>query len=204
MLLFAHAGLGLGAALVAASINLKDDPYTEVRLAPPEPLLRRVHHVNARLLGALHSLQRFIDIRLLLLATMLPDVIDKPLSLILGNGRTYSHTSLFLLALAVLGAVLFWVRRQTWGFGLALGVFSHLLLDFMWRDPRTLLWPLAGASLPREQIETWAMVAGWLKALTSSWVVGLPDLLGLALLFWVGYLLFLRCQLVSLLVRGRI
>ncbi len=204
MLLFAHAGLGLGAALLAADYYIRADPYAEATLAPAQPFYQRVHRFNTRLLGELTSLQRFFDIRLLLLAALLPDIIDKPLSLLLGNGRAYSHTLLFLLALTVLGAVIFAAGRKTWGFGFALGVLSHLLLDFMWRDPRTLLWPLAGAALPRGQVEVAATVMGWLKAPTSSWLVGLPDLLGLAILFWVGYLLFLRCQLVPLLARGRI
>lgn len=54
---------------------------------------------------------RLVDYRLVLIGSMLPDIIDKPLGIAfpaaLGSGRTVAHTFLFLFLLFCAGAVLY-------------------------------------------------------------------------------------------------
>jgi hypothetical protein len=57
---------------------------------------------------------------------ILPDLVDKPLSLLgIGGGRYVGHTLLF--SVLVVAAFLFWKRK--YGLAALLGLTSHLLLD---------------------------------------------------------------------------
>lgn len=102
--------------------------------------------------GAARFLRR-LDYRLVLLGSMLPDIIDKPLGIYLfpdtfGSGRIFAHTLLFLLALGAIGT---WRYRRYAAVGvltLALGTFMHLVLDGIWRSPETLFWPAYGMDFP--------------------------------------------------------
>ncbi len=89
------------------------------------------------------KLKKNIDYAFLVIGSLLPDIIDKPLGNIilndvLDNGRIIGHTLLFAFVLASIGL---YKRRVIY---LAAGAFVHLLLDRMWGDPKTLLWPLLG------------------------------------------------------------
>ncbi|WP_418888745.1 metal-dependent hydrolase [Methanothrix soehngenii] len=68
----------------------------------------------------------------LALGSILPDIIDKPLGLLLfgtpNMGRTFAHTLLFLLILGAISLRLRDIRLAS----LTWGVFIHLILDSMW------------------------------------------------------------------------
>lgn len=82
-----------------------------------------------------------IDYRLVLLGTILPDLIDKPLGALLGlETRLVGHTLIFLLAILALSRVPRMPGLQWVGFGVA----THLLLDQIWNEPHVVLWPFAG------------------------------------------------------------
>jgi len=89
----------------------------------------------------------------LVLGAILPDIIDKPLGhLLLANtldyGRIYAHSMLFLIAILLVAAVLWKARSSPVMAILGLGVATHLVLDSMWEDPVTLMWPLLGPFQP--------------------------------------------------------
>jgi membrane-bound metal-dependent hydrolase YbcI (DUF457 family) len=75
---------------------------------------------------------------------MLSDIIDKPLGLVIfgtpAMGRTVAHTFLFLLIITLLAIYFHDLRIAS----ISVGVYAHLILDFMWRSPVTLFWPLLG------------------------------------------------------------
>lgn len=129
-----------------------------------------------------------MDLRVLALGAVLPDLIDKPIGSILfteyfGTGRIYAHTLLF--AAAVLAGVMIVTRRGTttrkrW-MALPIGVFFHLLLD-MPLDAGTLWWPMLGLEFPSFAKGAFVDLVAYL--LTSPWVV-VQELLGL------GYLISL-------------
>ena len=82
-----------------------------------------------------------VDYRLILLGSVLPDLIDKPLGIALGlETRIYGHTFVFLAAVLALGFVPRWASLRLLGFGAA----THLLLDRIWDMPRIVLWPAYG------------------------------------------------------------
>jgi len=110
--------------------------------------------------------RRGLPLAPILLGTLLPDALDKPLyyGLSLATGRhgpelgmiagtrSFGHTLLFTAALGLAAAA----RRSKILAALALGCATHLLLDltsdyFEWgiqRSIKTLLWPLMGWQFP--------------------------------------------------------
>jgi len=172
MLLLAHTGISVGAAYLleqAAKFRVKSHAKTEGRQAADT-----VHPVK-------------VDYRFILLGSMLPDLIDKPLGLFilpgLQNLRTFSHTLLFLF-LIICAAV--WVYRKqnaAWGLFMAFGVLAHFLLDAMWLEPSTLLWPLLGFTFikyPGMDLDAWLKML--LYGLTANPEVYIPEAMGLIIL----------------------
>ena len=88
-----------------------------------------------------------LDDRALIVGSILPDIVDKPLALfiaptLVGHSlRNYGHTLIFaILVLGVAIAVAMLMKRQ-WPVVLALASAGHLFLDMMWYSHRILLWP---------------------------------------------------------------
>lgn len=129
-----------------------------------------------------------MDMRVLVLGAVLPDLIDKPLGSVLftgyfGTGRIYGHTLLFAAAVLVLVMVV--TRRgsparKRW-MALPIGVLLHLLLD-MPIDPVTLWWPVLGLEFPSFAE---GRLVDLIVYLLKSPVVVIQELLGL------GYLIAL-------------
>ena len=126
------------------------------------------------------------DARFVLLGSILPDVIDKPVGLfffrdIFSNGRIFSHTLIFVVLLSLVGLALYRTKRKQWGIVVAFGVFIHLLLDQMWLNPQTLLWPIYGFTFERADLTNWAQ--NILSSLLSHPAVYVPEIAGGAILF---------------------
>src|SRR4030042_5426408 len=116
MLIFAHAGIALGAATLVAGVANKKQSSHNTKIS------------------WFASLSRYVDIRILLVGSLLPDIIDKPVwqyffRETFSNGRIFSHTLLFFLVLAIAGYYLYRRYRQVWLLTLAAGAFSPLVPD---------------------------------------------------------------------------
>jgi hypothetical protein len=120
MLLFAHVGIALGGALVVDRIQQtvvgRRSLTTSQAVVLPhgkmsapvnaedgQNLASRTTAHNDKLAGHF----RF-DYRFVLVGSMLPDIIDKPLGQLvlrnlMSNGRIFSHTLLFLLLICLAG-----------------------------------------------------------------------------------------------------
>ncbi|HJO81563.1 MAG: metal-dependent hydrolase [SAR202 cluster bacterium] len=123
LFVFGHVGLTIGAAYGS-------------RLAASRWTKRRIGQA--------------IDYRVIVVGSMLPDLIDKPLGLWIapdlvdGSLRSIGHTLIFAIALLIAGAA-FW--RAERGAGVALFAASsagHVVLDLTWRTESILLWPFLG------------------------------------------------------------
>ena len=129
-----------------------------------------------------------IDYRLVLLGSLLPDIIDKPVFLLIGggaslSGRDYAHTLLLNLTLLVGGMVLFRYRKP----GLliiSLSSFMHLILDQIWNSPVVLLWPLLGP-LPHGETSGW--LADRFQELFLYPRVYIPEIIGLLVILFFTY-----------------
>lgn len=99
--------------------------------------------------AAARAVDRERDLRLPVLLSILPDLIDKPAGILLsslvhGNTRNFGHS---FLGSAVVLAILLAGRRRFGNPLLLWGCYAgHFLLDRMWvnNDPVILFWPFLG------------------------------------------------------------
>lgn len=194
MYLLAHAGITVGTALLLNRLiggHSADTPEDSRESSAGTPAKSRFGEAWVTSLG------RRIDLRVLLAGSLLPDLVDKPIGLLLYDSlgyRLYCHTLLFLVVTAVAGLCLYLSLRKNWLLVLAFGVFAHLVLDEVWLDPTTFLWPLKGISLS-ESAEAFSEIARYYFVLE---VVGLVVLVGIA---WV---LIRRRNVLAFIRHGRV
>ena len=124
--------------------------------------------------------KRRIDYRFLLLGSILPDLIDKPLSLAgIVGGRAIGHTLIFAIVVIASVAVL---ESRGWKsgilLGISLGIGTHLLLDTLWTNPEVLFWPALGFSFPTGGMNLDRLLH---TLLTDPYVYG-GEIIGMAML----------------------
>lgn len=107
-------------------------------------------------------LRNIIDPKYLAIGALLPDLIDKPIGMIIfastfANGRIMSHTLLFSLSLFFVGLYTYEKKKDTKVLSLASGSFFHLIEDNMWTNPNTLFWPLLGFKFPKYHMDSTGM-----------------------------------------------
>jgi len=95
------------------------------------------------------QLGTIIDPAYLVIGSLLPDLIDKPLGIVvfssrIANGRIIGHTLVFSLTLLMIGLYLYDKTGDNKILTLAVGSILHLIEDQIWRAPRTFFWPLRG------------------------------------------------------------
>ena len=128
-----------------------------------------------------------MDLRFLVLGAVVADLIDTPVGLIgyqsLGAVRLGSH-SLLVASLAMVTVVVLTRRgrpRRRW-MALAVGMLAHLVLDAMWADQETFLWPFLGWEFTPAGPAT---VGGYLRAVLTDPVMWAGELAGLVYLVWL-------------------
>jgi hypothetical protein len=140
-------------------------------------------HVGLALAAARFTVQA--SLLLVALGSMLPDIIDKPLGLIVfgtpAMGRTFAHTLLFLI---LLGTAAYY-RHSILLASLAGGVLVHLALDYMWASPQTLLWPLLGGFPMAPYVDPMSYLEGLLMVWKHPDVL-ITECLGLAYLSFLA------------------
>lgn len=153
------------------------------------------------------SLSNSVDIRFLLVGSMLPDIIDKPIGVYFfletfSNGRIFSHTLLFLVFITLVGFLIKKYSGKTWGLALSLGTLFHLILDEIWLTPETLLWPLFGIGFDKYEIGNWMMDI--LRGLLESPQLYVPEIIGFVALVWFIWELLHRRAITRFLKQGRV
>ena len=183
MLVFAHTGITLGAATIVADVASRKPSWFA-------------------------ALGNYLDIRWLLVGSLLPDIIDKPIGQYIfrdtfNNGRIFAHTLLFLIVISAAGFLLYKKKNQKWLHALAVGTFTHFILDEMWQIPQTLFWPTLGFTFPVvEDLEGWA--SGLWHSIFSDPKIYITEAVGLAILLIFGIWLIKRRKLIAFLIRGRV
>ena len=205
-MLLAHTGITVGLIWLAQKSTLwVKSRIVEPRLIRPDPALPadRPRANPSRVRGA----EPALDYRLLLVGSVLPDIIDKPLGIwllreTLSSGRVFAHTLLFATVLVGVGLYLYVTRRRLGVLSLALGTLAHLVLDQMWLNPRTLFWPLYGLSFEKGIVEYW--LPRILTALVTEPRVYLPEIIGALLLSVFLWYIIHHGKLTSFLRSGRV
>ncbi len=213
MLLFGHPGITLGSAVLLAkalprrqSLRTQEKKVIESHSSPAQTAERQ-GSLQDYLASGIDSLGRYLDIRLLLVGSLLSDIIDKPLGHIilrntLSNGRTFAYTLLFLVIFSIAGVYLYKRNGRTGLLAISFGIFTHLIFDKMWLNTRTLFWPLYGFSFGRGDISDW--ISNLLKALLTNPQVYIPELLGVGILTWFLLTLARRHKVFYFLRYGRV
>ena len=161
MLVLGHTGITLGAAVLLNRALAKVTTHQPKDNAELSSEASTVKGNSARSMTAWFvSLGNLIDIRVLFIGSLLPDIIDKPLGYFLlretlSSVRIYCHTLLFFILITLAGLVLYRYRRQTWLLVLSFGTLAHLLCDYMWLTPQTLFWPLYGSGFIEKDLSHW-------------------------------------------------
>lgn len=209
MLIFGHAGITLGTVtllngLLTGAVSKRGNTYPELEPddnAPGKP-------GSGGLFSWFARLSRRLDLRMLLVGSLLPDIIDKSLGHILlreylSSGRTYAHTLLFAVLITFGGLFLRYRTGKTWLLVLSFGTFVHLMLDEMWLQHwrATILWPLYGFEFPRADLTDWT--SNMWDALLHNPAVYIPELIGAVVIILLLWVLIRNNNLTSFLKRGR-
>jgi len=184
MLLLGHIVISLGSALI---INRLIKPYQHDSYLQKQEMAVISHVNNTREKHEKIPALGLFDIICITIGSILPDIIDKPVGHYLfsdlfgNNGRIFSHTLLFACIILMTGLFLYYSKKRLWPIAISFGVFMHLVLDSMWRYPRTLFWPFFGLDFPRSSAEgPWLL--RMIYKLLSSPSAYLTEILGLIIL----------------------
>lgn len=213
MLLFAHTGITLGAAFILERMPRPSIfPKKSMNTDPADGEIRLREGNKGFLNGGPQSVAKArlfgnfrFDYRFILIGSMLPDIIDKPLGQFIlrnymSNGRIFSHTLIFLLLMCLAGFLVYRYFKKSWFIFLAYGVFIHLLLDSMWLTPCTLFWPACGFAFPKYDLENWGSMI--LNNLFHNPATYIPELIGAAILVSVSIKLLLTKSVLKFLKTG--
>jgi inner membrane protein len=146
-----------------------------------------------------------IDYRMVMVGSVLPDIIDKPVFLLFGgtatlSGRDYAHTLLVNLSLLIGGLVLLRYGRS-WLLIISTASFMHLILDQMWNYATILLWPLLGP-LPGAEITD--LFSYSFFAMLNIPEVYIPEIIGLVILLLLFYRLVKNRGVTGFITRGAV
>ncbi len=115
-----------------------------------------------------------MDLRWVMLGSVLPDLIDKPIGSMLfhstfGSDRLFAHALVFPV-LALIGVLVLTRRggvRKAW-MGLVIGSLLHLVLDGAWSDPEAFWWPLFGWDFPERAASSLGPLLE--RTVTDPWI----------------------------------
>jgi membrane-bound metal-dependent hydrolase YbcI (DUF457 family) len=121
-------------------------------------------------------------------SSILSDLIDKPVGYILfpdvlGPSRTYFHALLAVIIITALALLAWRFRSSILIFMVAMSVLLHQLIDGMWHEPVTWLYPLLGPFQPYHDINYFNTYF-WLEISSpSEWVFLFATLVVLSLVY---------------------
>ena len=141
-----------------------------------------------------------LDDRVLILGSVLPDIVDKPLALFIAptlaghSLRNYGHTLVFAILMLAAAIALAALVKRRWPVVLALASAGHLLLDMMWYSHRILLWPFSASTFSPRFIHEWGPDPDLLYVAAEA--------AGIVVLCYVGFRLVARRQVMQWLSTG--
>jgi membrane-bound metal-dependent hydrolase YbcI (DUF457 family) len=203
MFLLAHTGLTLGTALAVQGLALscnRNKNYKQANLPANDDNIRTAR-TRLSLSDVTGALARNIDIRFLLFGSLLPDIIDKPLGMLhFGDGRSISHTLLFLMLFLVIGLVLY--ARKKWKRVLVIsgGIFTHLIFDSMWLNTATLFWPFASSRFVSANDSAW--IQDWTQSLVHNPNIFLYEIAGFVILAYFAWWLIKQKKIREFIKKG--
>ncbi|OAA91135.1 metal-dependent hydrolase [Clostridium coskatii] len=128
-----------------------------------------------------------IDYRFVLVGSILPDLIDKPIGAFLfrntfHNSRIFGHTLLFSLILLLIGIHRIKINKGNRIFTLGISTSIHLMLDSMQLYKGILFWPFLGFKFPERPEGNWA--EGTLQRLITDPSYYLTEIVGFIIIMY--------------------
>ncbi len=218
VLFFGHIGITLGAALLSnRALTRKsvvraraEDEQGPARGAGVGAVTSGMRRASATYWGLMTGMNG-LDLRFLLVGSLLPDIVDKPIGHLFlrgmyGNGYLYGHTLLFALVVSFVGLVSLRAGRTGKAILLlAFGIFMHLILDGLWRDSHVLLWPLFGFAFERvPSVPFWKWLWGLILELPEKPWGAIPEMIGAVVTIWFVWLLWRKGRLRSFFLKGHV
>jgi inner membrane protein len=197
MFIFGHVGITIGAATAvnAAVFKLqcahKKQQTEYLNTLTANKIRGKKVSISTRL--GLDSLSRFLDIRLLMIGALVPDIIDKPLSFFgFGSGRSITHTLIIFLIVLLIALFLYASKKKTGLLAISFGIFTHLILDSMWATPQTLFWPFQGWAFPAaHQKIGFGQIGVWWNTLLTNPRLDVSESIGfLIVAIFIGILVY--------------
>lgn len=148
-----------------------------------------------------------IDYRFILLGSILPDIIDKPIGAYFfrstfHNSRIFAHTLLFSTVLILWGVYLLFKRRSNSVLLLGIGSLIHLILDSMWLYPAILLWPYFGLRFPQRAEGNW--IQSNIDRLFTDPTYFLPEIIGFIVIAYYFIKLIKNKKLMKFIKKGEL
>jgi hypothetical protein len=210
MFLFGHIGYTLTAGLLLNNyLRIDRIVSKETDQKPDNPEVTHFKGISAKF-WQLIKRTKGLDLRFVIIGSLLPDIIDKPIGRLFfndtfGSGRLFGHTLLFVILLFLAGFPIIFKYKNSFMLMLAFGTFAHLMLDGMWQDPKVLLWPLFGFGFEKETpipflTYLWHLIQ---KLFETPWE-GIPEFIGAVITVWFVWLVWRQKRLGSFILKGRL
>lgn len=147
------------------------------------------------------------DYRMVLLGSILPDLIDKPIGAFFfrstfHNTRIFAHTLLFSALLILLGLFLLIKKKNNSILLLGTGAFIHLILDSMWLYPGILLWPYFGLKFPVRTDSNWLGSDFYRLIHDPSYYI--PEIIGFIIIAYYFFKLIKNKKIKEFLFKGNL
>jgi inner membrane protein len=209
MFLFGHIGYTLAAVLILNnSLHINRVISKEVDQKEDHTQVAHLKGPSAKFWKLIEG-TKGLDLRFVIIGSLLPDIIDKPIGRYFfnntfGTGQIYCHTLLFAILLFLAGFLIAFKYKNSFMLMLAFGTFVHLILDGMWQKPNILLWPIFGfgfEKLPPIPFGTylWDLI---LQLFKTPWEI-IPELIAAIIFFWFVWLLWRQKKLRSFILSGQ-
>ncbi len=141
-----------------------------------------------------------LDLRFVIIGSLLPDLIDKPIGLVLNiSGRGVFHSLIFILFLYSLLRFRFSEKKLVLN-SLLYGSIAHIFLDRVFLDLKIFLWPLLGFKISYSVVD----VNYYFLAVFNSLYVQITEFMGLMILvsFILVYGLYRKDNIITFILEG--
>ena len=148
-----------------------------------------------------------VDYRIVLVGSILPDIIDKPIGAFLfrstfHNSRIFAHTLVFSAILLLIGLYRLYKYKKNNILILGLSTSIHLILDSMWLYPGIVYWPYYGLRFPQRAEGNW--INSDIIRLVTDPSYYLPEIIGFAIIAYYFWPIVKKKQIKIFIKNGRL
>ena len=147
-----------------------------------------------------------LDYRILIIGALLPDLIDKPLSLYLGKAigttQSFGHTLIFAVILLFAGLFLYQKCGKRLFLTLAIGILFHQVLDLVTMNYKNFFWPLYGFKfIQSKQFET-SLTQKLINHISSPYYL-IGEIVGLIITTYYFVKIYINGRLIDFIKSGK-